>query len=380
MGQQPHQIRMAATLTLALLLLGCSGKEPGWNNEGVKPIQVGPRGWVHGLAFTPDSNYLVVSSAVNKRPRFAVWDVASQKEVFLAEGRREVIAFSPDGKTMGLDGGLRAKFSRDDEKLEAGPRVTVWDTTTWKEKARPAVADVASVDFLAFHPKEDLLFVAGRSHPRIEDCVLLLWDLKAGKARYRKEAQKFLSSSAGLSPDGSTLVIGGQEFIGKEWVGISGKVVETASGKELWSFAAHPTSEGVTHIACVAFLPDGGTFATGGNDGKVRMWDLKTRKEKAVFSGDLYVSRQLAVSPDGKVIVVAGSNPGDVRGLVEFWEVSTGKRLAKLNVPNVGCVALSPDGKWLATGTADGTKKGGPNYPGAVHLWKMADVLRKKSE
>jgi len=359
---------MAATLTLVLLLMGCSWREPEGSNEGIEPTQVGQRGWVHSLAFSPDSKYLVVSSKI-KGKGFAVWEVGSQTEVFWARGGSKAIAFSPDGKTIALSGQLElpGAFFPDDKPKEWGPPVTLWDTITWKEKTRPTIADVDSVHFLAFHPKEDLLFVAGR---QLRDTVLLLWDLKAGKARYKKEPHKFGISAFALSPDGSIFVTGGDTV----------KVWEAATGKKLWSFGAHPSTDGVNHVSCVAFLPDGNTFATGGNDGKVRLWNLKAKKEKAVFSGELYDSRTLAVSADGKVIVVGGSNLGDLRGLVEFWKVSTGKRLTKLNVPGVGYVALSSDGKWLATGTADGTKKGGPNKRGAVELWKMAEVLGKKSK
>jgi len=359
---------MAAMLTLAFLQLGCSWKEPKSGNEGIEPIQLGKRGWVFSLRFSPDGKYLAVSSEANRLPRFAVWEVGSQTEVFTRQGHLHARAFSPDGRTMALSGA----FSLDGETIVRGDPVTLWDTTTWKEKPRLAIAglDSVHVHFLAFHPKENLLFVAGSHRPRNEDGVLLLWDLKAGKARYKKKAQRFGTSAFALSPDGSTLVTGEDTV----------KVWEAASGKELWSFAANPSREGVTHVACVAFLPDGGTFATGGNDGKVRLWDLKAKKEKAVFSGELYNSRTLAVSPDGKVIVVGGSRTGDAPCLVEFWEVSTGKRLAKLNVPGLHRIALSPDGKWLATGTADDTKKGGPDWLGAVELWKMAEVLRKKSK
>jgi len=355
---------MAATLTLGLLLLGCSRNKPESSNEGIESIQLGQRGTVFCLAFSPDSKYLAVSSN-DMAKGFVVSDVESQTEVFSAEGRIDAIAFSPDGKTMALDGQLWAVSSPDVEKIAVGTRVTFWDTTTWKEQKRPAITDWGL--FLAFHPKEDLLFVAGWQ--------LLLWDLKADKARYRKEPHKF-SNAFALSPDGSTLVLGAE----------TGKVWEAATGKELWSFVVPPSTEGATStsVSCAAFLPDGGTFATGGgaNDGKVRLWDLKARKEKAVFSGELYRCEALAVSPGGKIIVVAGAVLGDVLGLalVEFWDVSTGKRLAKLNVPYVGRVALSPDGKWLATGTSNGMKKGGPNEPGVVELWKMAEVLGKQSK
>jgi WD40 repeat protein len=77
------------------------------------------------------------------------------------------------------------------------------------------------------------------------------------------------------------------------------------------------------------------------------------------------------VSSDGKILVMASYE------MVEFWEVATGKRLANLDVPRVLHVALSPDGKWLATGSGHDKRTG---EDGFLALRKMADVLRKKSD
>jgi WD40 repeat protein len=336
---------MAITLTLASFLLGCSRMKPDWGNEGLKPIQLGPGGTVFRLAFSPDGKYLAASTRVTGKG-VIVWDVGSQKEVLTRQTPSDAIAFTRDGRTMAL-----------------GAPVALWVTATWKEKSLPAVG-VKDAYALAFHPTKDLLIVAGRN----QAAVLLLWDLKTGKERYRKQPHKFGVSAFALSPDGSTLVTG--EDTGRIW--------EVASGKELWSFTAHLSKEGVNHVSCAVFLP-GDTFATGGNDGLVRLWDLKTKKEKAVFSGDFYRPETLTVSADGKYLVVGGFKANDLTGLVELWEISSNKRLAKLNLPTaVLSVALSPDGKWLATATGNGAKKDGPNPQGALLLWKMADVLRQQ--
>ncbi|HYT92743.1 MAG TPA: hypothetical protein VEL76_28765 [Gemmataceae bacterium] len=64
----------------------------------------------------------------------------------------------------------------------------------------------------------------------------------------------------------------------------------------------------------------------------------------------------LAITPDGKVGIVAG------KGEVRFWDLVSGRVVARWDCLDVSALSLSPDGKLLAAGTVQG----------AVRLWDMA--------
>jgi WD40 repeat protein len=370
MAQRHHRFLLAAALAIPFLLLWCIWK---WlDNLGVKPNQLGKAGQVKCLAFSPDSDYLAVGSFVEGK-EFVVWDVESRKEVFSAEGCPFAMAFSPDGKSLALKAQLNIPPPTEEEervgKVRSGdPGIILMDTTTWKRTKSVAPSAVYSLYSLAFHPNEDWLFVTGAPKSRVAgtEHFLLSWDLKAGMERYRKAAHSFTIEGLAVSPDGRTVVTAAAER------SVAAKIWEAATGKELWSIPRLRDGEKLLYIRPVAFLPDNSTLATGWSDGRVRLWDLKTRKEKAGFSGEAVSgSESLAVSSDGRILVMASYE------MVEFWEVATSKQLAKLKVPRVNHVALSPDGKWLATGSAYDKST---DEDGFLALWKMADVLRKKSD
>jgi WD40 repeat protein len=66
------------------------------------------------------------------------------------------------------------------------------------------------------------------------------------------------------------------------------------------------------------------------------------------------VDRSVALTPDGKVLAT-----GSYDRTVKLWDVATGKEIATLrgHKDEVHAVAFSPDGKFLASASTDKTAK-----------------------
>ncbi|MCB9124674.1 MAG: choice-of-anchor L domain-containing protein [Caldilineaceae bacterium] len=109
----------------------------------------------------------------------------------------------------------------------------------------------------------------------------------------------------------------------------------------------------------VAWSPDGSQFASGAEDGVVRVWDAATGVELAALTGPGGEVYGVAWSPDGSLIAA-----GSADTLVWVWDAVTGEVVASLegHTGAVRSVAWSPDGSRLASGSADG----------AVRTWDVA--------
>jgi WD40 repeat protein len=96
-------------------------------------------------------------------------------------------------------------------------------------------------------------------------------------------------------------------------------------------------------IRSVAFDPQGGTLASGG-DHSVKLWDVRSGKLIRLLEGHVPAARGLAFDPQG---VTLASGGGD--RIVRLWDVSSGKLLRTFEGHN-GMVTSVAFDLWLVQG------------------------------
>ncbi len=116
----------------------------------------------------------------------------------------------------------------------------------------------------------------------------------------------------------------------------------------LWSCQGHSIT-----IWTIAWSSDDCIFATGSNDGSIRLWDPLTGECLQTIQATSVVW-MVTWSPDNRTLASAGSEEA-----VRLWDMQTGRCLDMLETQQQGnkAVVWSPDDDWIASGGNDGTIK-----------------------
>ncbi len=148
--------------------------------------------------------------------------------------------------------------------------------------------------------------------------------------------------SVAYSPDGGLLAVGGDDHRVTVWDTATG----TRHGPEL---VGHSDV-----VQRVTFSPDGTILASASADASVRLWDVATgRAHGGPLSGHEAKVSAVVFTPDGDRLASAAED-----GTVRLWDVATGRpRGAPLTADDAALygVAVSPDGELIAATAADGT-------------------------
>jgi WD40 repeat protein/serine/threonine protein kinase len=338
---------------------------------------------IESLAFSSDGRKLI---SIGHDNMARCWDLGEQEESrVLQKGRADSLSYSPDGRYLvesSMEGPItlrgirvhdlasadpprsltthpsrRAVFSPDGRTIAGGPdhRVTLWDAKTGDLLATLAEADPAEHDpengfsnlgALVFSPDGRWLaagFGGVFNWPADAPQKVMVFDV-AQRKLHRTFATPTQVSAVAFSADGKLLAAAGHNSTIWLW--------DTSTWDEIgrWQGPAGTGYGSILFVSCgqvgEAGRP-GVLLATGRRSGRIDLWDVRTRALAGQLHGHIALVSFMALSPDGRTLATASCDRS-----IKLWDTGTGRELRTLCREDgwMFTVAFSPDGDTLATG------------------------------
>ena len=296
--------------------------------------------WVRSLDISPD-NRLLAAGAQNRR--LYLWDLSSRADSQPLINER-------------LAGNVRAvAFSRDNEWLAAGDEagwiyvyrllaVDNGDTQTVQRLHHFRLPQIPDVSALAFSPTEDVLAVASHAGPMLAVTI----GEEIGGPQTLGVIDSGLESVA-FSPSGKLVATGAGDGSIRIWHA-------QPVNREPENLPGHTgTVRALTFRAAPSVAdPDASTYSllSAGEDNTVRTWlpgDSRSASHVVTEAGNEILSA--AVSPDGRWVATGGRD-GKVR-LREWNKLDSEPVILGEHAGEITAVVFSPDSGTLASGASD---------------------------
>jgi WD40 repeat protein/tRNA A-37 threonylcarbamoyl transferase component Bud32 len=397
------------------------GPEPAavklWNPTTGQELRTfsGHTGHIHGMAFSPDSRRLA-SISWWKGGELKIWDTQSGAEILSIPGQDSAgtVAFSPDGRHVANDsydsariwdattgklvlelrehtahqGVQRVEYSPDGRFLATISQdgtTRLWNPATGRE-IRTIRGDNGVLQTMAFSPDGRRLATGSF------DGHITIWDPTTGQVPFSFGQHVSSIDAVAVTWDGKRLASSSQDGGVKLW--------DTTTGQELLTLRGH-----VGYVMNMVFHPNGKLLATCGTDSlvnprdkTVKIWDITTGQlvstvstkaevfcatfgpavDPGDFKGSFHVEQKgewmiwsvdpdhrsrthtRRISPDGQRVVGKIEDPSAYPPHPPtIWDAKTGQELFRVHghTQEVWGLALSPDGRWLASCSDDRTVK-----------------------
>ena len=293
-------------------------------------------GWVSAVAFSPDSQILATGEY---RGDIYLWRCGDKCLHHKLTGHHNwiwSIEFSPDGLVL-------ASASQDGT-------VRLWESATGC-LIRILQVDNYHIASLSFHIDGRIL-ATGHGNGDLR-----WWDIVTGQLIGMQSAHPNQIFSVKFSHDGRLLATGSDDNTVRIW---DAAAISDGSISLQRILTEHPE-----RIWSLRFSPDGNLLATGSSDGSIKIWDLATWTVVDVLSVYTNWLFSMSFSPDSQMLV-AGHNNNEIK----IWDVGTMRSnwtaqqrspaaprtaIATLHGHQAlaATVQFSPNGKLLATGSAD---------------------------
>ncbi|KAM0786878.1 hypothetical protein ACM66B_002303 [Microbotryomycetes sp. NB124-2] len=199
---------------------------------------------------------------------------------------------------------------------------------------------------LALHPVDPIIAVSGG-----EDDLAYLWRTDNGERVAKLSGHSDSVTSVGFSTDGEFVATGGMDGRVRVW-----KHVKNSSNDWLqWEFLTD--LEGPDEVNWIDWHPKGTLLLAGGADGTVWLWNLPTGVTMHVLSGHTAPVTCGRFTPDGKRIVTCSED-----STLIYWDPRTGEAIHKITASDarfrleagINAVAVNPASTVAVVAGAEG--------------------------